>query len=182
MKAALASAPRRPYVHSGQRPKPDVGNLVRDQAHAPLPLPAGHARMPPGLQYRRPSSLDGVSTPHVAAFNATCYNYMLMRCRRQRAAFFSAPGRLGFARRRQALLVDAIPPSTLTTLTLGRLKLGRMQTGSCYRWIAESGLLQSHAQACPLSLSRRFAQLTSQRDPGFSTHPSPACAAMHYPR
>ena len=39
---------RRSYVLSGRRPKPDVGNLVRDQAHAPLPLPAGHARMPPG--------------------------------------------------------------------------------------------------------------------------------------
>jgi hypothetical protein len=28
--------------------KPDVGNLINEQAHAPLPLPAGHARMPPG--------------------------------------------------------------------------------------------------------------------------------------
>jgi hypothetical protein len=38
----------RPYVLSGQRPEPDVRNLFREQAHAPLPFPAGHARMPPG--------------------------------------------------------------------------------------------------------------------------------------
>jgi hypothetical protein len=43
-----ASAHRRTYVLSGRRPKPDVGNLINEQAHAPLPLPAGHARMPPG--------------------------------------------------------------------------------------------------------------------------------------
>jgi hypothetical protein len=28
---------RRAYVLSGRRPKPDVGNLVKEQAHAPLP-------------------------------------------------------------------------------------------------------------------------------------------------
>jgi len=46
--AVAASASRRAYVLSGRRPKPDVGNLAYTQAHAPLPLPAGHARMPPG--------------------------------------------------------------------------------------------------------------------------------------
>ena len=39
---------RRTYVLSGRRPKPDVSNLAYTQAHAPLPLPAGHTRMPPG--------------------------------------------------------------------------------------------------------------------------------------
>jgi len=36
----------------GDGQKPDVSNLIREQAHAPLPLPAGHARMPPGLPKR----------------------------------------------------------------------------------------------------------------------------------
>jgi len=35
--AIWAPASRRTYVLSGRRPKPDVGNLVKDQAHAPLP-------------------------------------------------------------------------------------------------------------------------------------------------
>jgi len=38
-----------PMFLSERQPKPDVGNLFREQAHAPLPLRAGHARMPPGL-------------------------------------------------------------------------------------------------------------------------------------
>lgn len=41
-----------------RRPKPDVGNLFREQAHAPLPSRAGHARMPPGLRIRGPSNSE----------------------------------------------------------------------------------------------------------------------------
>ena len=50
----------------GDGQKPDVRNLAYTQAHAPLPLPAGHARMPPGPSrtvtelymqgFRRPAS------------------------------------------------------------------------------------------------------------------------------
>ena len=55
-------------VLSGRRPKPDVGNLFDEQAHAPLPLPAGHARMPPGLQYGDRVHRIEVSTPRSPAF------------------------------------------------------------------------------------------------------------------
>ena len=48
---ALRGFPRRPYVHSGRRPKPDVSNLdQRSGACAFTGKPAGHARMPPGLR------------------------------------------------------------------------------------------------------------------------------------
>lgn len=54
---------------SERRPKPDVGNLSVEQAHAPLPLRAGHARMPPGLRFRGDRVLRiEVSTPHLPAF------------------------------------------------------------------------------------------------------------------
>jgi len=43
-----ASASRRAYVLSGRRPKPDIQNLINDQAHAPLGRNPGHARMLPG--------------------------------------------------------------------------------------------------------------------------------------
>jgi len=54
--ACLLRLIRRTYVHSGRRPKPDVGNLPVGQAHAPLPLPAGHTHMPPGQKIDRVST------------------------------------------------------------------------------------------------------------------------------
>ena len=61
--------PRRPYVHSGRRPKPDVGNLLGTGACAFTGKPAGHARMPPGLRNASVTELPKeVSTPHAAAF------------------------------------------------------------------------------------------------------------------
>ena len=59
---------RRPYVHSGQRPKPDVGNTGNAQrACAFTGKPAGHARMPPG-RITTEMHCKEVSMPHAAAF------------------------------------------------------------------------------------------------------------------
>jgi len=62
-----ASASRRAYVLSGRRPKPDVGNLVKDQAHAPLPASRLDMRACHPAVFR-PSVFDGVSTPRLRAF------------------------------------------------------------------------------------------------------------------
>ena len=60
---------RRPYVLSGRRPKPDVGNPLITGACAFTGEPAGHARMPPGRR-NLPTELmsKGVSTPLLPAF------------------------------------------------------------------------------------------------------------------
>jgi hypothetical protein len=43
-----AGSVRRAYVLLERRPEAGCWKPVLRQAHAPLPLPAGHARMPPG--------------------------------------------------------------------------------------------------------------------------------------
>jgi len=54
---------------SERRPKPDVRNLIDEQAHAPLPLRAGHARMPPGPKNLATEFIEKeVPTPHPPAF------------------------------------------------------------------------------------------------------------------
>jgi hypothetical protein len=55
--------PRRSYVLSGRRPKPDVGNL-QSQAHAPLPANRLDMRAcHPASEVRRPSMTEGFPRP-----------------------------------------------------------------------------------------------------------------------